>query len=148
MSTGGEQHIATKFMELIRDNYLFLYIKEPTREREGTTPSTLDLLFTNENNMIQKIDINPPLGNSDHMVLIVDVITLYIENNTETREKLLFVKGDYKSLSEELLNFNWNILTDLSAIEAWDVFAETIINGSRNHISVSRTRQKLTKHPG
>ena len=146
MSTGGEQHIATKFMELIRDNYLFQHIKEPTREREGTTPSTLDLLFTNENNMIQKIDINPPLGNSDHMVLIFDV-TLYIENNAETREKFLFFKGDYKSLSEELSNFNWNILTDLSAIEAWDVFAETIINESRNHIPVSRTRPKTYKTP-
>ena len=57
MSTGGEQHIATKFIELIRDNYLFQHIKEPTREREGTTPSTLDLIFTNERNMIELVEL-------------------------------------------------------------------------------------------
>ena len=146
ISTGGEQHIATKFIELIRDNYLFQHIKEPTREREGTTPSTLDLIFTNERNMIEKIDVNPPLGNSDHMILTFDV-TLYIENNAIPREKFLYFKGDYESLSEELLKFNWDILTDLSAIEAWDVFAETIINETRKHIPVSRTRPNNYKTP-
>ena len=62
--------INNKFVECVRDNFLFQHITEPTRQRGSDTPSTLDLIFTNEENMIPEVDINSPLGNSDHATIL------------------------------------------------------------------------------
>ena len=37
--------INDKFVECVRDNFLFQHITEPTRQRGSDTPSTLDLIF-------------------------------------------------------------------------------------------------------
>ena len=48
----GEEHIATQFLEIVRDSYLIQHVKEATRHRGTDRPSTLDLVFTNEEGMI------------------------------------------------------------------------------------------------
>jgi hypothetical protein len=50
----------------IRDCFLDQHISEPTRGRGETKPSTIDLLFSNEEGKVDNIDISPPLGTSDH----------------------------------------------------------------------------------
>ena len=69
ITTVSENHIATKFLEIIRDNFLYQHVTEPTRIREGQEPSILDLVFTNEQNMVDKIDYSHSLGKSDHIML-------------------------------------------------------------------------------
>ena len=44
----------------------FQHITEPTRQRGSDKPSTLDLILTNEANMISDIKIDSPIGASDH----------------------------------------------------------------------------------
>ena len=48
----SEDHIATLFLENIRDCYLFQHVHEPTRYRHDNTPSILDLVLTNEEDMV------------------------------------------------------------------------------------------------
>ena len=60
----GNAHVES-FIDTIQDLFLFQHIQEPTRFRPGTTPSLLNLVFTNEANMINHIDYLPGLGNSD-----------------------------------------------------------------------------------
>ena len=55
------------FLEVVDDLFLFQHITAPTRFRPGETPSLLDLVFTNEQDMINNILHLPPLGNSDHV---------------------------------------------------------------------------------
>lgn len=55
----GENHVASIFLECIRDTYLFQHVKEPTRIRENNVPTTLDLIFTNAENMIDNLLYNP-----------------------------------------------------------------------------------------
>ena len=43
--------MATKFLEMVRDTYLFQYVNNETRFRGDDQPSLLDLIFTNEENM-------------------------------------------------------------------------------------------------
>ena len=56
------------FIDTIQDLSLFQHIQEPTCFRPGTT-SLLDLVFTNEADMINHIDYLPGLGNSDHVCI-------------------------------------------------------------------------------
>ena len=62
-------YISSKFLEVVRDSFLFQYVKQPTRYRNENTPSLLDLVFTNEKGMIETIDHCSPVGNSDHEIL-------------------------------------------------------------------------------
>ena len=68
-SLENEGHMSSIFLEGIRDCFLFQHIREPTIFRESQKPSILDLIFTNEENMVDKINHLPSLGKSDHVVL-------------------------------------------------------------------------------
>ena len=48
----SEDHIEHKFIECVRDTFLFQHVTKPTRGRIGQNPSILDLIFTNEEGMI------------------------------------------------------------------------------------------------
>jgi endonuclease/exonuclease/phosphatase family metal-dependent hydrolase len=57
------------FLESIRDSYLFQHVLENTRMRENCEPRTLDLILTNDENMIEELNYTSPFGNSDHCSL-------------------------------------------------------------------------------
>ena len=60
---------ATIFMEAVRDAFLIQHVSEPTHCRGDQTAIILDLVFTNEDNMITSIDHKAPLGKSHHQIL-------------------------------------------------------------------------------
>ena len=45
-----------RFIECITDSFLFQHVTKPTRVRESDTPNLLDLIFTNEANIITNIE--------------------------------------------------------------------------------------------
>ena len=53
-----------RFIEAIRDTYMHQHVLEPTRGRDN--PTLLDLIFTNEEGIIERIEHKSPLGKSDH----------------------------------------------------------------------------------
>ena len=62
-------HFAHMFLNIVHDCLLFQHVTHPTRYRQGYTPSTLDLVLTNEEGMISDLEYQPGLGKSDHVVL-------------------------------------------------------------------------------
>ena len=68
-TTVGEDHIAYLFLEAVRDCFFYQHVIEPTRIREQNTPSSLDLILTNEENMVSNLQYIQGLGRSDHLVL-------------------------------------------------------------------------------
>ena len=97
--------------------------------------------------MIQNIKYNAPLGSSDHFVLTFDAI-LYIEHDSNPRDKYLYFKGNYEEMKKELSNVKWEeILSPLSSTEAWDVFADIIIDEIERNVPVSQTRPSPYKTP-
>ena len=55
----NENDIASQFLECIRDCFLYQHVKENTRYRAKSEPSLLDLLLTNEGNMINSVSYMP-----------------------------------------------------------------------------------------
>ena len=49
-------HPATAFKECLRDCYLFQHVKDPTYYRGNQTPNTLDLIISNEEEMVDSIN--------------------------------------------------------------------------------------------
>ena len=61
-------HAAT-FFDTTQDLYLCQHVSFNTRFRIGCRPSRLDLIFSNEEHMVDNLQSNQPLGKSDHVVL-------------------------------------------------------------------------------
>ena len=96
----SEESKEEKFLEALRDSYLFQHVREPTRSRGKDEPSTLDLILTNEENQISNLEYNAPLGKSDHSTLYF-VYDCYINTNS-IKDRFQFDKADYVSMIEDL----------------------------------------------
>ena len=103
-----------KFVECIRDTYMYQHISEPTRYREGQRPTIDDLIFSSDINNVSKIKHLSPLGKSDHEALTCEV---QINPPLTQNEKVSYCydRGDYNQM-REMLNIDWN-----SALEGLDV---------------------------
>ena len=88
----NENHLDTKFLEAIRDNFLFQHVKQATRMRDNQQESTLELILTNKENMIDRIKYLPPLGKRDHVIIQFSLISRF---RLQT-EKLIFFNVDYE----------------------------------------------------
>ena len=65
----GEESKEYKFIETVRDCYLYQHIEKPTRKRGNDEPSMIDLLLTDEEMQVSDAVHHAPLGNSDHCVI-------------------------------------------------------------------------------
>ena len=62
----GRNPFTAAFLEMVEDLNLFQHVRKSTRFR-GTQNSCLDLVFTNEETMVNEVMEIPPLGKSDHV---------------------------------------------------------------------------------
>ena len=60
---------AAQFYDKVQDCYLCQHVRFHTRFRDGMSPSTLDLIFTDQENNVQELKCGSPLGKSDHCVI-------------------------------------------------------------------------------
>jgi hypothetical protein len=66
----GENSDPQKFFDVTQDSFLYQHVPFPTRFRGDDEPSTLDLVFTNEEHMVDNIYSIAPLGKSDHVGVV------------------------------------------------------------------------------
>ena len=57
------------FLDKFRDWFLWQHVDRPTRYRHGQSANILDLVMTNEENMLDLVSICEPIGKSDHATL-------------------------------------------------------------------------------
>ena len=92
------------FLEVIEDLNLHQHATKPSRFR-GEQRSCLDLIFTNEENMIEEVYDLPPIGKSDHVCqkwdLIVDEVSF--KNTTVIRRN--FKHANWDKIKDDLRNF-------------------------------------------
>ena len=102
----GEQSIEARFIESVRDSYLYQHITEPTRSRGNDNPSLIDLAFSDEEMQISDIQHHPPLGKSDHSVIILNY-HCYLDYS-KPKETYIYSNGDYDAMREHLKESNWS----------------------------------------
>ena len=94
-------------LDKIHDLFFFQHVIEPTHFRMGTTPSLLDLVFTNEPYMVRDISYLPGLGNSDHTCLCFSLLHLKDTRILKYNTRLVH----YDSMFETLEDIDWSQLT-------------------------------------
>ena len=120
-SNGTENTFQFKFYECIKDCFLYQHVFVPTRFRNEQV-STLDLVFTKEEDDVRNIEVMQPLGKSDHGVVICDLICEW-EPKTLYRPRRLYHKGNYAEMNRRLSEINWEVEFEGKNIhQKWECF--------------------------
>ena len=134
------------FMETVNDLFLYQHVGENTRYRGDQTPSRLDLIFTNEINMITDLDYMPPIGASDHSCLLFDFVC-YTCKKQQNEKRPNFYKGNYQVVREVLVNTNWNSVENENVEVFWGNLHKTLTDVIEEHIPKIKPSNKTKKKP-
>ena len=114
-----------KFLETVKDAFFTQHITQPTRGRGTDIPSTLDLIITKSDDIIEDIAIEAPLGKSDH-AMISARLTCNFEQIPIKKVRWQYDQGNYNKLME-MLPDDWNeILEGKSVNEMWIIFKKKL----------------------
>ncbi len=140
------EHPSYKFFQTVQDAYLIQHQMEPTHFRHGTEDSLLDLIFTNEEDMVSDLNTLAPIGKSDHATLKFTFNCNITINSTRTY-KYLYDKGEYKKIAAKLDAVDWNnTLQDLDVCSAWSVLTDELDQAIDEHIPKKNFSNIPTKH--
>ena len=137
-------HESSIFLECILDSYLTQHVTSPTRFRQNQTESTLDLIFTNEEGMINQIKTLPAIGASDHVVLSFELLC-YSPSEGSSSPKSSFFKGDYVAMRENLTNHNWEFDKCTNVDDMWRNFETKVNDLIKDYVPVKTTKQAFRK---
>ena len=115
------------FLESLKDSFMEQHISEPTRGRGTDTPSILDLVITKNDDVIEDLKIEAPLGKSDHAV-IQGNLACQFKQKVVKKTRYVYDEADFKKL-KDMLPKNWETeLTNkgLSTNEMWCIFKEKL----------------------
>ena len=101
--------MAQAFLTLLDDLFITQHITFPTRYRNNQTPSVLDLILSIDQYAVSNVTSLPPLGKSDHIVISFEFLC-YHSVECINVPKYLYGRGDYESLTHELMNVDWAYL--------------------------------------
>ena len=93
--------------------------------RDTDNPSRLDLVFSKEENEINNIRYEAPVGLSKHAILIFNLYVEDVEKLSGGVPRYNFHKGDYVKFNELLSGVNWEQeFRNKSTQERWDIFLD------------------------
>ena len=86
-SLAAEASFTSRFIEEVEDMSLFQHVTTPTRYRNDQN-SCLDLVFSSEENMVNEVMELPPIGKSDHVCQMWEVVVeeVIFKNTAKTRQ--------------------------------------------------------------
>ena len=105
----GSSDKERQFLDVIDDNNLNQHVHEFTRKRGTDNPSTIDLVLTDDQQIIDKPNVTEPLGNSDHSVILWNsTFKCTEEEQTEFVPTPNFFKGNYNKMRTEFEQIDWD----------------------------------------
>ena len=115
------RRIEIQMLDVINDCFLHQHVKEPTRFRNNDS-STLDLIFTKEEEDVKNIKVLQPLGRSDHGIVTAEYICEW-KHRVVKKPRRIYHKGNFEKILEGLEQINWVIEFEEKTVqECWDIF--------------------------
>jgi len=134
-----------RFLDKIQDMFLIQNVLKPTRVRKDQVPSLLDLVFTDEENLIDDIEYQVPVGLSDHACLSWTLATSKATCLCD-EEKRNFWAGNYDEINRKLDTINWDELFEDETTETmWTKFVSVLSNLTLQHIPLKSDKNNNRK---
>ena len=129
------------FLKVLQDNFLKQVVTEPTRGE-----NILDLVLTNNENMINEVEVGSQLGSSDHRE-----IRFNLEWEVSRDDNLVLVpdfrRANYEGLRRHLEGINWELLglgggSQATCVErTYNNLVNAIGEGQQQHIPYRSLRK-------
>ena len=139
-------HNSFKFLECLRDNYLFQLIEKPTRVREGQTHNVLDLAITNKDDWISNIEYLDQLGASDHIQLMISC-DCNLQRTFLNVPKRQYYKGNYMKAREDFTSTDRAKLNSMDVQDSFDFICNEIKTCTKNNIPVFKNNNFTINKP-
>ena len=101
----------TRLLELRKEAFLYQIVQTPTRRN-----NILDLIFTNDSDIIHSCEVGESLGNSNHNIVRTELNLQII-----TKENMLLVpnyrKANFANIRREIESINWSQCLDNVCID-------------------------------
>ena len=135
----SEEH---QLINCIQDIYWHQHVTSPTRYRDGVEPSLLDLILTNDEHLVEKLEHLSPLGKSDHSMLSFEM-KIKDTSNYQPRTVFNYDKGNYGNMMKDL-SIDWQ--TEFSqcgqdTTKQWELLKSRIKSSQKNHIPTYQTSE-------
>ncbi|VVC98595.1 unnamed protein product [Leptidea sinapis] len=124
-------------------------VNQNTRKR-NKQESLLDLIICNDESLISEINYHPPIGKSDHVILLAEIQLVGQVIKEFTSNKRAFKYGDYDAINKYLLTSD--IPENDSIDNTWRMFKENIsitidkfIPKIKSRKGYSKTKPWITK---
>ena len=152
----GPHHIGQRFLSCTLECFMYQHVLKPTRIRLGDTPSILDLIFSNEEAMVQNLNYHSPLGNSDHSCLIFNVHVRTVQHSRLQR-RLDLNRGDFQGMRYMLEQADWDgILHSEEVEQCWEGIKTEVMRaasdfiptrqcGKQKHLLMDKETKQLRK---
>ena len=140
-SLESENAFSSEFVQVMEELSLFQHAKEPTRFR-GTQNSCLDLIFTNEECMINEVQELPPLGKSDHICQKWDLVVSEVLFRNTSIARFNFKRAKWADIRSEIREYRTESQDQPSLM--YDKFV-TMIDGAKNR-HVPRCKPRTNRH--
>ena len=133
-------HPAAAFLDIVNDAFLFQHCLEPTHSRPGQVANILDLVFTDEEEMVGDLEYITPLGKSHH-VIIQFSLTCRIRPKNTAATVYRYDKADYDGMYSYLSAVNWDALMEANQVNTcWINFEEKLKEARDKFVPSYRTR--------
>lgn len=129
------------FLETTLDLGLHQVVNENTREK-----ATLDLLFTNEPDLIQNVHVEP--GLSDHEIVMVEYKTNPTKRKKEKRTILIWKKADTENMKKEIVDFSSRFTREFTETDDINHLWGDLKNNMLTTIKKNVPQKLTTKNPG
>ena len=114
-------HPAAKFFRTTQEAFLIQHQFEPTRIREGQTPTLDDLVFTNRDDIINEVVRIGALGKSDHCSLLIDLKLK--PPLPRKQERYNYSKANFDQIRKHLSEIDWKKeLENKNTKQQWQTF--------------------------
>jgi len=138
-STSTASEDCRLFLDCVEDCFLTQHVAVPTR-----LGAVLDLVFTEEPDMVNGVENMGRFGSSDHNLLSWEV-TSFTRDVEEQREMLDFAKGDFDGMRTELRTVNWDELLQGDADEDWKEFRDLVLRIEKRYVPKRKINNKRQK---
>ena len=123
---------SSEFFKLVEEQFLTQHVPSPT-----LSGAILDLVLSNEPDLVSNVSIIQNFGNSDHnMVTFTTHLQCQRFNNMKTLRD--YKRGEYVSINAVLASTNWNEFLDDNTAGCWNRFSNLLHQLEDEFVPVKR----------
>ncbi|GMR57032.1 hypothetical protein PMAYCL1PPCAC_27227, partial [Pristionchus mayeri] len=121
--------IEEAFVDFVEIANLIQTVEKPSRDK-----NFLDLIFTNDHDLITNVEVTPPIGNSDHHTITYEMSIGLSRPQFKTRKN--FSKGNYEIINSTLAKIYWEaIFRPIDSVHMYEKLLDLLID---RHIPMTR----------